>query len=149
MTMLRTLALMAALSASPALAWQEPPRGSDLRADLMDAIRPLAEWYLNPPVEFVVHEARVQGDRAFVSLHAQRPGGGVIDPATAPGVLRGEVDGFAGDPTTMQALLQRSGRMWVAVHYGIAATDVWYSDPDFCPGWGGVLPEFCNSTMKN
>ena len=51
----------------PALAWQEPARGTPLRADLMDAIRPLLEWNLGAPVEIVVHQLRVEGDLGFVS----------------------------------------------------------------------------------
>ena len=149
MRMPRTAALVVILAASPALAWQEPPRGSDLRADLMDAIRPIMEWDLGPPVEFVVHQLRVDGDRAFVSAHAQRPGGTQIDLTTTPMAQRGHYDPHVSDGSTVQALLQRSGRMWVPVHLAIGATDVWYASTEFCPGWGGVLPEFCNTTGKN
>lgn len=144
----RTLALIAAMSAAPALAWEEPARGTELRADLMDAIRPLMEWHLDPPVEFVVHLLRVQGDRAFISAYAQRPGGVVIDMDTTPMAQRGEYFPDVSDGTTIQALLQRSGRMWVAVHHAVGATDVWYDDPVFCPGWGAVLPRICNSLGK-
>lgn len=131
-----TLALPAA-----ALAWTEPPRGSALRADLMDAARPLAAWMLDPPVEFVVNDLRVEGDVAFASLVAQRPGGVPIDIYATSGFRRGEIVPEIMDGSTLQVLYQRSGTQWVAVHYAIGATDVWYADPAFCPVWAPVLPE--------
>jgi len=144
----RALVLIATLAAAPAQAWDEPARGTDLRADLMDAIRPLMEWHLDPPVEFVVHHLRVQGARAFVSAYAQRPGGGTIDMQDTPMARRGEYFPDVSDDTTIQALLQRSGRMWVPVHHAVGATDVWYADPIFCPGWAAVLPDICNALGK-
>lgn len=148
MRMHRGLAAIAALIATPALAWEEPARGTDLRADLMDAIRPLMEWHLDAPIEFVVHQLRVAGDRGFVSAYAQRPGGVPIDMDATPMAARGEYIPEVSDGTTVQALLQRSGRMWVAVHHAVGATDVWYADPVFCPGWGAVLPDICNTLGK-
>ncbi len=128
----------------PALAWQEPARGTPLRADLMDAIRPLLEWNLGAPVEIVVHQLRVEGDLGFVSAYAQRPGGGVIDMGTTPMARRGEYYPETSDGTTIQALLRRSGRMWVPVHWAQGATDVWFIDPELCDGWRPVLTEYCN-----
>lgn len=128
---------------SPALAWDTPARGTDLRADLMDALRPLAEWNFGAPVEFVVTDLRVSGDVAFANLYAQRPGGGTISMATTPLVLR---DGFSTDMMdgpTIQALLQKEGRMWVAVHHGVSPTDVWWAWDGFCPAWRQVLPDIC------
>lgn len=142
--MRKILVLVVALLAPQlALAWSEPARGSDLRADLMDALRPMAEWNLNAPVEFVVNELRVEGNIAFASVMAQRPGGGRIDMTTTPMYQRGEIDPYIADGATIQALLQRSGRMWVPVHFAIGATDVWYYSEAFCPIWGAVLTEFC------
>lgn len=136
--------LLAALALpGAAFGWTEPARGTDLRADLMDALRPQAEWSLGAPVEFVIHELRVEGDAAFASVIAQRPGGAPIDIRTTPMFAREEIDPEIVDGATIQALLQRSGRMWVPVHFGIGATDVWYYYEGFCPIWGGVLTEFC------
>lgn len=129
----------------PAQAWSEPARGSELRADLMDAIRPMAEWHLGAPVEFVVNELRVEGDVSFASVTAQRPGGAPIDLNQTPMMRRGELDTEIMDGTRIQALFQRSGRMWVAVHFALGATDVWYSWDEYCPLWGPVLPEFCDA----
>lgn len=138
------LALALTLAAPVAGAWTEPPRGSALRADLMDAARPLAERVLGAPVEFVVHDLRVEGDVAFAALTAQRPGGAPIDLLATPGYRRGEIDPEFMDGSTLQVLYQRSGRQWVAVDHAIGATDVWYADPANCPIWAPVLPgNFC------
>lgn len=143
-TQARALTLALSMAALPALAYQTPQRGSGLRAELMDAVRPIAEWQLDPPVEFLVHDLRVAGGVAFASLTAQRPGGGEIDMRRTPMVRRGEYDPEIGDGPTMQALLQRSGPGWVVVTYAIGPTDVWYAWDEYCPIWHAVLPEFCN-----
>lgn len=143
--MTKALALLSVLAAGPALAWDEPARGTELRADLMDAIRPLAAWNLGDPVEFVVHQLRVEGDVAFASVIAQRPGGAAIDMLQTPMVHRNDLDPEIADGATIQALYQRQGRMWVPVQFAIGATDVWYSWDAYCPIWGPVLPEFCDN----
>ena len=56
---------------------------------------------------------------------------------------RGEYWPEVSDGGTIQALMQRSGRMWVAVHHAIGATDVWYSSPEFCGPWRALLPNVC------
>ena len=128
--------------AAPALAYDTPQRGSGLRAALMDAMRPVAEWHYGPPVQFVVHDLRVSGDVAFASVTAQRPGGRPIVLGETPGYRRGELEAEF-DWNGMQALLQRSGKTWVPVHAVVSASDVWWSDPALCPTWRAVIPEFC------
>lgn len=142
--------VLAFLAGGVALAdYVEPPRGSATRKALMDAIRPHAEWVLGPPVEFVVHELRLAEGQglpfpvAFASLRAQRPGGGAIDIRQTPGFARGEIYPEVMDGTTLQALYRKEGDTWVAVHWAIGATDVWYADPGFCPDYFAVLPEVC------
>lgn len=137
------VAALALMLPGVALAWEEPARGSVLRADLMDALRPIAEWSLDAPVEFVVSSLRVADDVAFASVTAQRPGGDAIDILQTSGYLRGDILPEIMDGTTLQALYRRSGRQWVPVHHALGATDVWFSDPIFCPVWGPVLTEFC------
>lgn len=141
--MTRASALLPALAlwAGPALAWEEPAPGSDLRTDLLDAVRPVLEWDLDAPLELEVRHLRVEGDRAFLSVQALRPGGGPIDLRETPVVRRDGMSPGAFDGTFFQALLQRSGRMWVPVHHMLGATDVWYAHPDFCPGWRAVLDD--------
>ena len=121
----------------------EPPPGSELRADLLDALRPILEWRFGAPVEIVVQRLQVAGDLAFASVRAQRPGGGRIDLRDTPIVLR---DGYAAhflDGPTLQALLQRSGRMWVAVRHEVGATEMWFVDPAYCPVWGALIGDVC------
>jgi hypothetical protein len=127
----------------PAQAYESPPRGTATRADLMDALRPIAEWTLGAPVQFVVNDIRVSGNVAFVSVTAQRPGGAPINIRNTPLVLRDMIEPDMIDGTNIQALLQKSGRMWVPVHQETGATDVWYAWPALCPVWGPVLPEIC------
>ncbi len=108
----RRIALCAGLCVLPlsgvAQSYTEATKGSATRQDILDAIRPVAEWEFGPPVEFVVGEIRVADDVAFVTVRAQRPGGQKIDIFTTPIVLRNELDPSAGDGPTMEALLQKS-----------------------------------------
>lgn len=129
--------------AAAAQGWHEPARGTKTRAALMDALRPHVEWMLGAPVEFVVGELRLAGDVAFFAGMAQRPGGGAIDMAQTPGAWRGELDPQVGDGATVQALYRLSGETWVAVHWAISATDVWYAWGPICAQYRAVIPEVC------
>lgn len=120
-----------------------PARGSSTRAALMDAIRPIAEWNLGQPVEFVVDTLRVSLDMGFAILQPQRPGGAGINLYTTPMMRRGQVDPDFYDGTTMHVLYQKSGATWVAVHWSIGSTDVWWSDPELCATFRAVTPEYC------
>ncbi|MFD3190676.1 hypothetical protein ACFMPD_10420 [Sedimentitalea sp. HM32M-2] len=135
--------LFAVLAPSFAAAWQEPARGSPERAALMDALRPHAEWMLGAPVQFVVHDLRRSGDLAFASVWPQRPGGAEIDLRTTPGFLRGELDSGYMDGVAIQALYRKSGTTWVAVHWALGATDVWYAWAPLCAIYRPVIPEAC------
>lgn len=123
--------------------YSEPARGSETRRDILDAIRPQAQWSFAPPIEFVVGEIRVAGDVGFATVRAQRPGGTEIDIFTTPDALRGQLDPQAGNGATMEVLLQKSGRVWVGVHYGINSSEGWWYDPVYCPIWSTVLPDIC------
>ncbi len=136
------LVLLAVALAGPGRAWEEPVRGSALRGDLMDALRPHAEWVVGPPVVFVVSQLRVDGDVAFANLRPVRPGGAEITRDEIPQRL-GWDNPFDWDGVQMQALLKRSGTTWVAVHHAMGATDVWWADPAFCADWGRVIHEVC------
>lgn len=139
------LAAALGLIAGTAIAegWHEPARGSAERAALMDAIRPHAEWQLGAPVEFVVHDLRVAGPLGFASLYAQRPGGAAIDLYQTPAFRRGSLSPEEIDGASLQALYWRSGNTWVAVHWVIGATDVWWAEPELCSVWRAVTPEAC------
>ena len=68
-------------------------------------------------------------------------GGAQIDMARTPMARRGEYWPDVSDGTTIQVLIQQSGRMWVPVHWAVGATDVWYMSDDFCAGWRAVLTD--------
>ncbi len=137
------LFLLSLTTAASAQTYTEPARGTELRQDLLDAIRPHIEWDLDAPIEFVVWELRATDNVAFASLMAQRPGGAPIDMYQTPAAQRGDVDPEVGDGATVQALLVKSGRTWVAVHIGMSATDAWWYYEGFCPIWAEVIPEAC------
>lgn len=137
------IALLLALPL-PALAWQEPARGTPLRVELMNTLRPVFEHELGAPIEIVVHSLRVDGEHAFFSGYAQRPGGVPIDMERTPMAARGEYYPDVSDGTTMQALMLFSGSKWMIAHWAIGATDVWYMADDLCAGWRTVLTDVCN-----
>ncbi len=142
---MRALLITLCLFAAPGHAWDEPARGTQTRSDMLSAIRPHIEWALGAPVQFVVSDLRVSGNVGFASVTAQRPGGGAIDLYATPAYQRGEFDPEMSDGASIQALLQKSGDVWVATHHAIGATDVWYSWDGFCPIWQPVLSEICSN----
>ncbi|MFK7751888.1 MAG: hypothetical protein AB8B51_05005 [Sedimentitalea sp.] len=138
--------ILAILTLSPpAMAWQEPARGTPTRAALLDALRPHAGWQYGYPIEFLVYDLRVEGNLAFASVGLQRPGGGRIDLRQTPSYARGNtyLDDDNTDWTTMQALFVLSGQTWVAVHHVLGAGDVWWSEPELCQIWRPVVGEVC------
>ena len=138
------VAVMAGATTACAQDWVEPARGSQLRRDLLDALRPIAEWNLGAPVEFYVSTLRVRGDHAFGMVLAQRPGGGAIDMAQTPIVKRGEFDPEQAEVGAgMEAFWIKSGAMWSVVDYGIGSTDVWFQSEPFCTEFGPLIPEYC------
>ena len=123
--------------------WSEPARGTATRSALMDALRPHAEWLLGAPVQFVVRDLRVSGDVAFAAVLVQRPGGKAIELRSTPGFQRGEIEPDFFDGMSIQALYQKSGSTWVAVHWELVTTDVWYSYADYCLDYYDVISDFC------
>jgi hypothetical protein len=141
---MRFLILALALLAAPAAqAWEEPARGTQLRKDLMDAMRPHAMWVFGAPISFVVEDLRAAQDVGFASLRAIRPGGGEIGFYDQRPEFQAMEDPGFWDGPRFQVLYQKVGQTWVAVHHSVAATDAWWSDPAFCPIWHPVLPEIC------
>ncbi|PYG26472.1 hypothetical protein [Pelagimonas varians] len=143
-----TLALaltMAIAMPFQAQAWEEPARGTALRADLMDALRPHAEFAFGAPVVFVVQELRVEGDVAFGMLTPVRPGGSAIGFDDLNPRMREFEDRDFWGGADMQALFEKSGRTWVATHQTYGATDVWWADPMFCTKWHPVILEYCSN----
>ena len=75
--LIATLILSATADSAGAQA-TTPPRGSPLRAAILDGLRPMVEAEVGSPVEFVVIDLRVIGEWAFAYVTPQRPGGGEI-----------------------------------------------------------------------
>ncbi len=127
-----------------AQSWHEPARGTQERRDLMDAVRPIAEWQLGAPIQFVVQDLRLAGDVAFGALYAQRPGGGPIDLARAPGVLRGDLYAEDVQETIYTVLYKKSGNTWVAVEWTLSAGDPWWIWAPTCAAFRPVIADFCD-----
>lgn len=139
-------ACLIASGAGQAQDWHEPARGTAERARLMNAIRPLAEWQLGAPVEFVVHTLRVTSDHAFALVDPQRPGGAPIDIDVTPLVREfgedawyyREIGGLG-----IVALLIREGDQWAVVDHSIGATDAWFTAPVYCREFAELIGEYC------
>ena len=87
--MLRALLLSLAFCATiPAAAQMTPPRGSPLRAQLMDTLRPTVMAEIGGPIEFVVTYLRVMGQWAYAYVRPQRPGGIPRSTGTGPSTAR-------------------------------------------------------------
>lgn len=115
----------------------EPARGTQERKDLMNAIRPLVEARVAPPVEFVIDRLRVSGNWAFAIVSPQRPGGTPIDMSRT--ALREQAEYM--DNITTYALLMRAYGRWNIVDYAIGPTDVfWYGDPLYNQLPPGLVP---------
>lgn len=128
----------------PAMAdYYEPARGTGERKAMLDALRAHAQEQLGDPVEFVVDDLRISGKMGFAAVHAQRPGGGAIDLYATPGFKEGSLDPEFMDGTSMQALMRLSGDTWVAVHWAIGPTDVWFAYGPFCRRYRAVIRDYC------
>ncbi|MEM9344391.1 MAG: hypothetical protein AAGA87_15210 [Pseudomonadota bacterium] len=140
--MSRLAFVLICLATTAAAQVYEPARGTAERANLMEALRPHAEWALGAPVIFVIDTLRSDGATAFATVEPQRPEGSPIDLDDTPLARRGEDFSFY-DGTTMHAIFQKSGETWVAVHWAIGPTDVWWAAPELCEAYGAVLPVAC------
>lgn len=116
-----------------------PPPGSPLRRTLLNVLRPLIVADLGAPIEFVVDGMRVAGNRAFVQVNAQRPGGRPIDLTRTRLAHRVEVGAI--DGTRIEAFMIRRNGRWSVEEHSVGSTDVWYSDPRFCEHYSAVLPD--------
>ncbi|WJY20194.1 hypothetical protein QTA57_09840 [Fontisubflavum oceani] len=108
---------------------------------LLDTLRPLVEYDLGAPVEFVVTSLQVDGDRAFARVAAQRPMGAPIDMETTPMVLRDGLPLDTIDGPRIEAFFYQSPARWEVVEFVIGATDVWWWAYD-CKHYGGLLSEW-------
>lgn len=119
-----------------------PARGSVDRDDLLAIARTLTGYDLGGPIELVVDHMKVDGDRAFMKVQPQRPGGVPIDLAQTPTVLlRDDSPGFY-DGTVLIAYLSRIEGNWYVYEYAIGSTDVWWVGNPYCSslGFRSVMP---------
>ncbi|MGR3513010.1 MAG: hypothetical protein ACU0GG_09615 [Paracoccaceae bacterium] len=135
-------ALVSLSLVTSAVAWSEPPRGSDLRSDILTAIRTVAATELNPPLEFIVSELRHEDDIAFGTLQPQRPGGAPIVWDSTAIAERGEPEDWY-DGTTIHAFLRQIEGDWYVDDYSIGATDVWWFKSPLCETYKRIIPEYC------
>ncbi|QFT31326.1 hypothetical protein FIV00_12610 [Labrenzia sp. THAF82] len=111
----------------------EPARGTPERGDILNAVRPMLEARVGPPVEFVVDWMRAGNGWAFVQVSPQRPGGGTIDLRSTTYAQQAEyMDGLA-----TFALLRFQYNRWNLIDFVVGPTDVfWHGDPLY-----GRLPQ--------
>jgi hypothetical protein len=115
------LALLMLPFAHEAAAQMTPPRGSALRAELMDALRPTVSAEIGGPIEFVVTDLRVMPPWAYAYVRPQRPGGAPIDWSRTK--FRADMaQGTMSDG--VMALLQHDGAGWRIIEYVIGPSDV-------------------------
>lgn len=119
----------------------EPPRGSELRRELLDTIRPLAEYDLGAPVEFFVYEIMVDGDIAFARMLAQRPGGVELDMTDTPMVRWRYAEPYNFDGPRFEVFYIRTETRWQITDFGMGSTDVWWSGYR-CETFGSLLQDY-------
>jgi hypothetical protein len=97
-------------------------RGSTLRGEILDAIRPTFAAETNGAVEFVVRRINVLGDWAYGEVALQRPGGGAID----WGKTKYAEDSVQGmfDPAQSIFLLHRAANGWEVSEFATGPTDI-------------------------
>jgi len=99
-----------------------PQPGDPLRAEILDAVRPVFEGETWGPIEFVVRALNVLDNWGFGDVKLQRPGGRPIDwsktrygEAMRQGMF---------DPSGSFFLLYRMGSSWAIVKFVTGPTDV-------------------------
>lgn len=93
-------------------------KGSALRTELLDAIRPFAEQEFGGSVVFAVEEIRSDGEFAFVNFRPVRSNGTSISMLVAGGV--GDAYGVA--------LLSREVGGWKVDQFRTGTSDVWWCE---------------------
>lgn len=116
------LVCLIAFAGARAAEIESPPRGSMLRTELLDAVRPAFEEQVGAPVEFFVHDLNVMGDWAYGNVRLQRPGGGAIDWSSTK--FAEDVKQGMFDAENNLFLLRRTGETWNLVELALGPTDV-------------------------
>lgn len=129
------------LLASPVSAFaqavHEPARGTAERSEILNALRPMVEARVGPPVEFVVDWMRSGSGWAFVQVSPQRPGGGTINLFQT--TYANQADYMDGIVT--YALLRFQYDRWNLIDFAVGPTDVfWQGDPLYAQLPHGLTP---------
>jgi hypothetical protein len=98
-----------------------PAKGTPLRAEVLDAMRPTMQAEIGGKLVFVVHTINVMGEWAYVSADPVRPGGQAVDWRKTRFRRDYEADMFSG---LVLALLLRKDGQWTLAEYAIGPTDV-------------------------
>jgi hypothetical protein len=98
-----------------------PPRGSPIRAAIIDAVRPLVEAEVGAPVVLFVKAINVEGPFAFVSMTPARPGGQPIDWSRTRHARAKAADMIS---DVSQALLSGGDQSWSVIEFAFGPTDV-------------------------
>lgn len=117
-----------------------PAPGSEMRVEILDAVRVPATNAFGAPIEFHVYSFEVEGDVAFVRTMATRPGGAPIDLSQIPVVVR---DGFHDIyEAKVEAFVKRVEGQWTVAEneYAIDPTDVWWIGQPYCTDYSAFIP---------
>ena len=119
-----TLVVGLTFLANPVLAQevQLAGKGSQLRAELLDAARPVFVAETGGPIEFVVKRLAVLGAWAFGDVELRRPGGQPIDWTQTKFVSALKDDMFT--PGTAFFLLRNTNGAWSVAEFVVGPTDV-------------------------
>lgn len=126
-TRLLAFAFLTLLSIVPAAAQTvvSPAKGSPLRAEVLNALRPTIEKETGGPVIFVVHALNVMGEWAYVDTEPRRPNSDKVDWRKTKFREAYEADMFSG---LVLALLHKKAGAWSVTDYVVGPTDVyWYN----------------------
>lgn len=117
-----------------------PQPGSAERTAILNAVRVVAGYDLDGPIEFVVSSLDVEGDFGFFMGTANRPGGRAIDLVQTPLAIRDEIPVDFIDGSSVQAFVKRLNGHWYIDDYAVGATDVWWIGPPYCEDYSAFLP---------
>jgi hypothetical protein len=99
------------------------PRGSPLRAELLNAARPTFQREIGGDIEFVVRRLNTFGEWAYGEVTPQRSGGQPIDWRRTKFAEDDKAGAF--EASISLFLLRRSDRgTWLLVEYAIGPTDI-------------------------
>ena len=103
-----------------------PSPGSQLRIEILNALRPTVAGEIGGAIEFAVGSLRVVGDWAYASVRPQRPGGRPIDWSVTK-FRDAREQGVIGDDV-LALLRRRPSGGWRVVEHVIGPTNVFWEN---------------------